>query len=194
MTTNWNITRNWEGETVAVLASGPSLTQAAADDLAQHRCIAVNYSFLRASGADMLVALDADAGFWARAAEFKGTRVCGVAVDEIDALYAGPRYERIVMGPNNTIEIRNSGLAAIRIAAQMGAARIILVGFDPDVNAHFDGRPKVEGEPAAEYTGLSDGLAALTVELAASGVVVEHYLPPEIVVDAPAPAASKRAK
>lgn len=187
MTTPWKITPDWAGQTVAVLASGPSLTPEVVAALARHRCIAVNYSFLMAPDADMLVALDLNMQFWTAAADFAGLRVCGVASDEVDALYAGPRYERIHIGPGNTIETRNSGLAAIRIAAEMGATRIILAGFDPEIQAHFEGRPNVEAEPApGRYPCLVEGLAAMTAELRATGIVVEYYAAP------PAPARLKK--
>lgn len=179
MTTPWKITPDWAGQTVAVLASGPSLTPEVVRALAKHRCIAVNYSFVAAPDADMLVALDLNMQFWTAAADFAGLRVCGVASDDVDALYAGPRYERIEMTPGHIIEARNSGLAAIRIAAEMGAARIILAGFDPETAAHFEGRPNVEAEPVAgRYPGLVEGLAGMVAELRAKGIAVEFYAPP----------------
>ncbi len=177
MTTPHKITPDWAGQTVAVLASGPSMSQAVADALASHRRIVVNYTFLLAPGADMLVALDLDRQLWADAAGFAGLRVCGVPSDEVDALFVGHLYERIEMEPGHVIETRNSGLAAIRIAAAMGAKRIILAGFDPEQGGHFEGRPHLDGVPEGEYVGLVAGLAAITAELAAQGIPVERYAP-----------------
>jgi hypothetical protein len=170
MTTLWDIKPDWAGETVAVLGSGPSLTLEIAESLTAHRCIAVNHSFLLAPAADMLVALDLD--FWTDTKDFSGLRVCGVDSDDVDALYAGPMYERIEIGPGHTVELRNSGLAAIRIAARMGATRIILAGFDPRTRAHFDGHPNAEG-PAAGYPALAEGLAGMIAELGEQGIAVE---------------------
>ncbi|MES2787673.1 MAG: hypothetical protein V4684_19560 [Pseudomonadota bacterium] len=173
MTTPWKAQRAWSGETVAVLASGPSLTREVADELACFKRIAVNYSFVLAPEADMLVALDLNTQMWADAQGFIGLRVCGVDDPALDALYAGPCYERISIAPGHVIETRNSGLAAIRIAAEMGAARIVLAGFDPGVAAHFMGRPHVEEEPdPARYPGLAEGLDAIVSELRKSGIDV----------------------
>ena len=54
----WTVPRMWEGQTVAVLASGPSLTPALAQRLRVHRTIAVNHAHRLAPWADMLLALD----------------------------------------------------------------------------------------------------------------------------------------
>lgn len=194
MTKPWKITPDWAGQTVAVLGSGPSLTPAVIESLAQHRVIVVNYSFALAPEADMLVALDADPVFWASAAGFTGMRVCGTAIDEIDALCAGPRFERITLAPGHVIETCNSGLAAIRIAAEMGAARIILAGFDPETGGHFDGRPADAPGTPREYVGLAQGLAALIAELQGKGVAVEWFEPAAPAAPAEDAAPRKRQK
>lgn len=170
MTTPWKITPDWQGETVAVLASGQSMSVPVAAALSRYRCIVVNFACRAAPAADMLVALD---GNWPQELrDFAGIRVAGVADEDTDALYAGPFWERIRLAPNHEIEIRNSGLAAIRIAAAMGAARIILAAFDaPERPGHFYDDEVDTGD---EYVGLAQGIAQLTDELAARGVVVER--------------------
>ncbi len=165
MTTPWKIAPAWAGATVAVLASGPSMSRAVADDLRRHRCIAVNHEHRRAPWADMMVAMDLNLPLWHAARHFAGMKLCGVASDAIDALYVGSMHERVRLSPVHVIEINNSGLAAIRIAAAMGAARIILAGFDPD------------RAPAGKYVGLAQGLAALVKELTERGIAVERYAP-----------------
>jgi hypothetical protein len=166
MTRAWNITPKWTGDTVAVLASGPSMSAAVAESLRWCHTIAVKHTCRLAPWASMLVALDAP---WPNGFRtFKGLRVAGVADNETDALYAGPWMERVQMGPGHVIEIRNSGLAAIRIAAAMGAKGIVLAGFDP----HQPGRWH---DPApTHYAGLAEGLAALCTELKARGIEVRH--------------------
>lgn len=163
MTTPWNIKPLWQGEAVAVLAGGPSMNAAVAAELRKHRCIVVNHAHLRAPWADMLVVLDLNLPLWAAASAFAGMRVCGVSSDLVDALYVGPMYERVAMGTNHNIEIHNSGLAAIRIAAAMGAKSIILAGFDPEL-------------APGRYAGLAQGLAALIAELRGRGIVVERHV------------------
>lgn len=162
MTTAWKIEPDWLGETVAVLASGPSMSKQVAEQLRQYKCIVVNHTHKLAPWADMLVALDLNLPLWADASDFAGIRVCGVQSDKVDALYVGPMYERVQLSPMHNIEILNSGLAAIRIAERMGASTIILAGFDPELNRE-------------KYPGLVEGLTALIKELAARGIIVERY-------------------
>jgi hypothetical protein len=184
MTTPWQPNNEWAGATVAVLASGPSMNADVAEALREHRTIVVNLEHNLAPWADMLVALD---GNWAQPyREFAGLRVTGVADDGLDALYVGPMWERVRLSPSHEIEFRNSGLAAIRIAAGMGASRIILAGFEPEARSHFYDDEEVE------YVGLAEGIAALTTELQARGIAVERFALPAEVAPAAATAPSKR--
>lgn len=170
MTTTWTITPEWQGQTVAVLASGQNMSQEVADALREHRRIVVNYTHRLAPDADMLVAMD---GNWPQEMrEFAGLRVTGVQDDSLDAIYIGPRWERVQLAPGHQIEIHNSGLTAVRIAAQMGAARIILAGFEPETPGHWYDN---EVDSSNFYTGLAQALQDLTVELQAKGVKVETY-------------------
>jgi hypothetical protein len=170
MTTPWTPTGEWQGATAAVLGAGPSLTPDIAEALRSHFVIAVNAAVSIAPWADMLVALDAN---WPPAwRKFKGLRVTGVKDDDLDALYIGHRFQRVRTAAGE-IEIRNSGLEAVRIAAEMGASRIILAGFEPERPAHFyDDEVDTGG-----YPGVAEGLAQITAELAARGVTVERYVP-----------------
>jgi hypothetical protein len=171
MTTPWTIPVDlWAGETVAVLCAGPALTPDFADSVRHHPRIAVRRAFQFAPDADMLVSLDgptgsADDAFWPDARAFAGLRVCGVECD-VDALYAGMFYETVTLAEGHVIQIRNNGLAAIRIAARAGAAKILLLGFDPEryeeVHAHTG------------FHGLVQGLAQITAELRAAGIEVER--------------------
>lgn len=115
MTTTWKITPDWQGQTVAVLASGPNMSQEVADALREHRRIVVNHTHRLAPDADMLVAMDAH---WPQEfRDFAGLRVTGVMDDDLDALYIGPRWERVQIAPGHEIEIHDSGLTAVRISA-----------------------------------------------------------------------------
>lgn len=167
MTTLWHPNGEWAGATVAVLGAGPSLTADAVEALQVDRIVAVNFACRLAPEADMLVALD---GNWPQELrEFAGLRVTGVEDPELDALYVGPRWERVQLAPGHEVEIHNSGLAAIRIAAQMGAQRIMLFGFDhPGRRGHF------YDDVEHEYFGLAEGLAQIAAELTARGVTVER--------------------
>lgn len=166
MTTPWKITPIWAGETVAILGAGPDMTAELAETARGHKTIAVNRAVRFAPWADMFVALDPHHPFWEEAAGlgFKGLRVCGVECD-LDALYAGMFYETVAI-PGGSIQIRNNAMAAVRIAALLGAAKIILLGFDPEryeeVHAHTG------------FTGLVAGLEQIIAELRAAGIVVER--------------------
>lgn len=172
MTTPWTIAPIWTGLTVAILGAGPDMTAELAETARGHKTIAVNRAVKFAPWADAFVALDPHHPFWEEADNvgFKGLRICGVECD-IDALYPGMMYETVVMGEGHTQEIRNNALAAIRIAQRLGAAKIILLGFDPEryeeVHAHTG------------FTGLVQGLAQITAELQAAGIAVERVDTPE---------------
>lgn len=168
MTTKWTIPADlYAGETVVILA--PTAAPALAAALRQHIRIAVRRAAIFAPDADMLVSLDGPTGsfddaFWADVEDFEGLKVCGTECDDLDALYPGLLYERVRLGEGHEIEIRNNGLAAIRIAALAGARRILLVGFDTEAY-----------ERAHGFVGLTAGVAQITAELALRGIAVEHY-------------------
>ena len=168
MTTLWSVPPDlWRGQTVAVLASGPSLTQELADSVRHLPRIAVRRAFQVAPDADMLISLDGPTGsmddaFWDDARDFAGMKICGTECD-VDALYPGMLYECVAIGPAHVIEIRNNGLAAIRIAERAGAAKVLLLGFDTE-----------RYETVHGFAGLTAGLAAIESELRAKGIDIER--------------------
>jgi hypothetical protein len=155
----------WRGETVAILGAGPDMTRELAESARGLKTVAVNRAVKFAPWADMFVALDPRHPFWADAADFKGRRIIGVECD-YDALYVGLLYERVTIAPGHVIEIRNNALAAIRIASTAGAAKILLLGFDPEryeeVHAHTG------------FYGLVQGLEQITAELRAKGIEIDR--------------------
>lgn len=168
MTTPLIITKMWEGETVAILGNGPTLSAELASVERPTRAIAVNRAVAVAPWADMLVSID---GNWPPEAEdFDGMRVVGIESD-LDAFYVHLPHEVVTLAPANIVHLRNNAMAAMRIAAAAGAAKLILFGFDAE-----------RYEEIHSFPGLAIGLAALTAELQAQGVQVERYAPP-----APAP-------
>lgn len=167
MTTRWAVPPDlWAGETVAVMC--PGVDQALADSVRQYKRVAVRRAFQFAPDADMILSLDGPTGslddwFWNDASDFQGLKVCGTECD-VDALYPGMLYETVTIAPDHTIEIRNNGLAAIRIAAMAGAAKILLLGFDVD-----------RYEAAHDFVGLAQGLEQITAELRGNGIEVEKW-------------------
>jgi hypothetical protein len=168
MTQAWSIPPDlFAGETVAVICKSPGVEDLL-DSVSQYKRIAVRRAFELVPDADMLVALDGPTGsldddFWKDAADFAGIKICGVECD-VDAKFIGTYYDDVVIGPAHTISIRNNGLFGIRCAAMGGAAKILLVGFDP---ARYEALH-------APWFGLVKGIEQVTAELRARGIEVER--------------------
>jgi hypothetical protein len=130
--THWCIPRMWAGATVAVMASGPSMTQEAADRVraAGMPTIVVNNTMRLAPWADVLYA--ADATWWQNTPgsfEFAGLKVsCEPVAGARRLLNAGT--VGYTDDPMAVYTYGNSGAQAIQIAAKTGAATILLLGFD----------------------------------------------------------------
>ena len=141
------------------------MTPELAEGARAYKCIAVNRAVKFAPNADMFVALDPRHPFYADPGDFKGMRICGVEC-ELDALYAGMFYETVQIAQGHTIQIRNNALAAIRIASLAGAAKILLLGFDPEryeeIHAHTG------------FYGLVQGLEQIIAELRGKGIQIER--------------------
>ena len=118
----------------AVLATGPSMSQEIAD-LVQNRCkaIVVSDSLKLAPWADALASND---GSWWRAhpeaLSFAGRKFCAVKITGTERL--APEY------PFNSS--CNSGLFAMRVAAKLGASKLLLLGFDLKGSHFFGEHPK----------------------------------------------------
>lgn len=130
--------REWEGQTVAILASGPSMCQEDADYVrGKARVIVVNTTFRLALWSDKLYTNDHD---WLAAhkaeldATFQGQIVCGhSAWSGVDEVYHWP-FDKNAKGlwakPGHIAWGMNSGAAALSLAHQLGASKIILLGYD----------------------------------------------------------------
>lgn len=129
--------RIWAGREVAVLCSGPSLTEADARAVAHLPRVVTNTTFRIAPDADCLFAYDA--AWWAAHSA------------EVNAIFSGRRYayayEARKYGAiplDNTPNFRtfgNSGACAVALAALLGARRVLLLGADCFVGerAHWHG-------------------------------------------------------
>lgn len=166
MTRTWEVPRAWPGETVAVLASGPSMSKALCDQL-RGRCRTIAVSNVGIDSVDsttgQIIAAPApwadvlfasDAKWWreyrARAMAFAGLKITsqnGLNWDELHCLAFSPRApfdER----PTHIVSGGNSGYQAVHIAAHFGATRILLFGFDMREAA-----PPGGGQPRRHYFG-----------------------------------------
>lgn len=148
----WHIEPEWKGETCAILGGGPSLNAGDINSLhGRARVIAVNNAYQLAPWADILYFCDEKWWCWhhggtdadgvrhkadPRYHDFKGLKValCNAntlhrepAVRVIQNYDANPGLCEI---PDGVYTGRSSGYQAINLAAHLGAARVLLLGFD----------------------------------------------------------------
>lgn len=198
MSTRWSVPRDWEGATVAVLAGGPSMCAEVADTARRvaDRVIAINAQGIDvvnsqgqrfaalAPWADMLYA--ADVKWWEeheqQALAFAGEKVTirhllpypeVLSLEQSNLPPFDPRPTHVVSGGN-------SGYQAVHIAAQRGAVRILLCGFDMrDVNRrrHWFGEYSGRLNTAANYARWITNFENLSRALLLRGVRVLNCTP-----------------
>jgi hypothetical protein len=147
--TPWKVPREWVGETVTVLASGPSMSAEVAEMVRGKTRVIVDDQFRLAPWADVLYA--ADWQWWthennADARHFAGTKVTlsmACPFPEVKLLRAGEDYG-ISDSSDALNTCKNSGWQAINLAYLYGAKRILLCGFD--MRKGEDGRSHHFGE------------------------------------------------
>jgi hypothetical protein len=118
--------------TCAILATGPSMSQAVADAVrGRCRVIVVSDNYKLAPWADALVS--SDRGWWAiHNPEFVGRKFSGVPVSGID------RIERF----QGNISGSNTGLIAIKVAVEVfKEEKVLLLGFDMKGSHWFGDHP-----------------------------------------------------
>lgn len=130
------IPRQWEGETVVCVASGPSLTK---EDVAycrgKARMIVVNDCWRLAEWADCLYAADYRWWkFYEGVQQFKGEKwsVDKRAVAEFPDIHKveGRNNSGLCLDQTAIHNNRNSGAAALNLALAFGAKRVFLLGYD----------------------------------------------------------------
>lgn len=147
----------WQGLTVVCIASGPSLTAAdcAQIEAAQLPTIAVNSSWQLARFADVIYA--GDPVWW---------HAYGDEIDIQAERWAchDPHIERMQVNLHRALGGYNSGLRAIQLAIELGAARVLLLGYDCSVAAgtHWHGdHGKTKNPDAARCSAWLRQFAAL---------------------------------
>lgn len=123
---------------VAVLATGPSMSQAVADSV-RGRCtvVAVSDAYRLAPWADALVSQDR--AWWKanpEALDFAGRRYRGGAEWQQVRGVEWVKFEGAITTSSN------SGLLACMVAVQMGAKKLLLCGFDMGGSHFFGEHPK----------------------------------------------------
>ncbi len=171
--------RRWPGATVVICASGPSLTR---EDLAylelvhaagRVRVIVINTTYELAPWADCLYACD---GVWwsthPAAAHFAGLKYALEAPARWYGAVALRNTGRtgLELDPSGLKTGNNSGYQAINLAVHLGAARIVLLGYDlqlgPDGATHWHRpHPAPRRLPFAEWLRYFRTLAAPLADL-----------------------------
>jgi hypothetical protein len=194
------VLRAWEGETVAIFATGPSLTQEDVDRCRGFKTIAVNDAYRLAPWADVLYFADYQWWNWHKDREgfrsFPGVKVtieqsAGLAPFD-ETMHAlrnlnnvGGR-DGLSLDPRGIKTGKNSGYQALNLAVLLGAKRIYLLGFDMKFKAgkaHFFGAhpaPNFESEFrefAKRFSTLENPLKEIGVEVlnATPGSLIEAF-------------------
>lgn len=177
----WSIPLLWPGATAAVLASGPSMSQAAADRVraAGLPAIVINTTFRLAPWADILYG--ADAAWWQHtpgAREFAGIKV---ACEPVAGVFTIGRGDRIVGYTDDASCVHtygNSGAQAIQIAAKAGARRILLLGMDMH-GSHWHGQHQapLRNTHNDDYQNWCSRMQTLAAALESRGIEVVNCSP-----------------
>ena len=179
----WTVPRMWEGQTAAVLASGPSMSQEVCDQVraAGIPTIAINETWRLAPWATMLYAADPE--WWLHPSNcalqlFGGLKVSCMPVRGVRQL-RNTGTEGFDPDPGAVRTGGNSGYQAIHVAAHAGAARVLLCGFDMQGADHWHGKhPAPLRETAPElYVRWLKRFDTLAPVLADRGVDVVNCTP-----------------
>ena len=156
----------WPGETIVVLATGPSLTSADVEYCrGRARIIAINDAYRLAPFADALYACDVKWWKWHEGVpSFAGAKWSldhsqwhGYRVKYPDVqLLRNTGPNGLEHAPTGLRNGRNSGYQAINLAVHYGAARIVLLGYDMQAHAkkgsHFFGEhPNGQRSPYGSF-------------------------------------------
>lgn len=188
---SWIATPEWAGETVYLVAGGPSLRYQQHLEVLRYRCtIVINDSYELLPKADYLYFCDAR--WWSTrsakvAARFQGRHIVtmrnvipGVSTLDctgVDGLETDPAAIR---------HGNNSGYQAINLAYHLGAKRIVLVGYDMRLGrngeTHWNYGQRPEGARDNDYENvirysMLPHFKTLAAPLEAAGVEVLNATP-----------------
>jgi hypothetical protein len=180
--------RLWPGSTIACLATGPSLTQSDCDRVRAAGCrvIAINDAHRLAPWADVLYS--SDRRWWSHyrgVPEFPGLKFgVGGGLRKNNGFHRYPEirvlrnsgYSGLELSSDGLRTGRNSGHAAINLAVHLGAARIILLGYNLSYRngqAHFFGNhPPGLPQSSSLYPGFRRTFSTLVEPLTQLGIEV----------------------
>jgi hypothetical protein len=179
------IPREWPGSTIVCLATGPSLTQQDVDFCRDKaKVIAIKNAYDLAPWADVVYGAGVDVTRWW---QVNGDRVVAnhaglrFTLDPLASKWATLlRYgaeHGLSADPSRLALGRNSGYQVINLAVLLGAAKIILLGYDMRVgsrNNFFEGPMK---GPAHKYSDWQPFFASIVEPLKQLGVAVINCTP-----------------
>ena len=135
------VPRAWDGETVVILASGPSLTVEDADYCrGKARVIAVKDAIRLTPFADCLYGCDAN--FWVGHHGFPTFSGLKYSIDPVAAAQAGVPLLRntgetgLELDPSGLRTGMNSTYQAVNLAVHLGVRRMLLLGVDMGHSPH----------------------------------------------------------
>lgn len=140
----WSPPRFWEGERVFVLGGGPSISKVNLDKLKGKRVIGTNNIYKIAPWIDILFFMDCVWYDWHKDNLIHFT---GILVTVCESLKEHPVIKYVLRGNRYNFDTRagyisgnNSGAFATSLGLKLGAAEIVLVGFDmqPDNNGNHN--------------------------------------------------------
>lgn len=191
----WTVPELWNGESCAIIASGPSLTRAAVQSIREAgiRTIVINTSYQLAPWADVLYFCDSRWWGWHAAnpqlQEFISRAQAGSAIiatlENLSLLERHPYLrplrnsgrEGLVRARDAIRNGSNSGYQALNLAFHLGAKHIILLGYDmqPDGNrTHHHEEHPVPTPPSVFSTLMLPAFNSLAPELEREGVLVHN--------------------
>lgn len=177
---------DWSGRTAVIVATGPSVTIADIRQVAMARAagvkvVAVNDAAYPCWFAD--IAYSSDIPWWSRhpLPNFPGWR-CGLRYRDGDVMCAPAGIATVEASGREGFDpdprfIRhggNSGYAAIHLTAHLGAAHIILLGFDHTSSHWFGAHPEGLQRRPTRYERIVPRYAVLAAALAERGVHVTN--------------------
>jgi len=180
----WSVPRELAGRTVAVLASGPSMSAAVADAVraAGAAAVAVNSTFRLAPWAWALYAADEE--WWHHPANGDAKRFAGhkISVSRVHGVHGLANTGPLGFDPDPRC-IRtggNSGYQAVHVAAHAGAGRILLCGFDmhgPGEHWHGAHPAGLRETTVCTFSSWVERFASIAEPLRARGIEVLNCTP-----------------
>jgi hypothetical protein len=180
------ISRLWPGATVAIAASGPSLTAAQLDQIrGRAKLIVINSTFRLAPWADALYACDCR--WWTENPDsltFAGLKFSLLRnVDRSVVSFQAGQVEGLEKDRSKLATGGNSGHQALNLAVHLGATRIALLGYDMrlgpngETHHHPDHVAPSRNPPAVNLARWAKRFSTMVPALRELGVQVINATP-----------------